>query len=177
MERSPRVDRRGLLLALLQAGLVLGLGGQLLVERALRPRGWLRTEPVDPNLPIRGRYISLRLVAPAPSLRGSETALIRLVVRDGRLQAIGAADHPPQASAPLTAWMHSEAGTTLAALDQPLAFFLPPDVPDPSARAVASAGTERLWVEVTLPSQGLPRPIRLGTSRQGSAAITPLALR
>ncbi|MDM7951858.1 MAG: hypothetical protein QUV07_01365 [Cyanobium sp. CZS 25K] len=35
---------------------------------------------------------------------------------------------------------------------------------------------EQLWVEVTLPAQGPPRPIRLGV-RRGEGPITPLELR
>lgn len=45
---------RGLLVALLQGGLLLSLGGQLLLDRATLPRGWMLSEPVDPHLPIRG---------------------------------------------------------------------------------------------------------------------------
>jgi hypothetical protein len=43
-------------------------------------------------------------------------------------------------------------------------------VPDPS---VLEAG-EELWVEVTLPRSGAPRPIRLGVRKDG--VLTPLAL-
>ncbi|MEB3165960.1 MAG: hypothetical protein VKO65_04745 [Cyanobacteriota bacterium] len=172
---SPGSRRAGLLLAAVQCGLLLAIGGQMLLERALRPRGWARVEPVDPNLPIRGRYIRLQLSAPAPSLDEDSHGPIRLVVRGDRVEAIAASDDPRGASTALTAWLRSEAGGTLAVLDQRLAFFLPPDVPDPSARA--ARGAERLWVEVTLPSEGLPRPIRLGTDPDGSGAITPLKLR
>jgi hypothetical protein len=172
---GPGSRRAGLLLAAVQCGLLLTIGGQMLVERALRPRGWARVEPVDPNLPIRGRYIRLQLAVPAPGLDAPSSTPIRLVVRGDRLEAIAASDEPPRASGPLTAWTHSEGGRTMAVLEQSLAFFLPPDVPDPSARA--ATGTERLWVEVTLPSEGLPRPIRLGTDPDGSGTITPLKLR
>lgn len=55
-------------------------------------------------------------------------------------------------------------------LDQPLAFFIPERVPDPSIR---QPGGE-LWVEVTLPKAGAPRPIRLGVKKDG--VITPLDL-
>jgi hypothetical protein len=36
-------------------------------------------------------------------------------------------------------------------------------VPDPSIRAPG----EELWVEVTLPRRGPPRPIRLGVKKDG----------
>jgi hypothetical protein len=53
-----------------------------------------------------------------------------------------------------------------------VAFFIPPRVADPSRRLPG----EQLWVEVTLPVEGPPRPIRLGVKR-GAGPITPLELR
>ena len=52
-----------------------------------------------------------------------------------------------------------------------LAFFIPPDVKDPSLRPDGST----LWVEVSLPGLGAPRPIQLGIEKDG--LIEPLALR
>ncbi|MFM7313166.1 MAG: hypothetical protein ACKO0M_08375, partial [Cyanobium sp.] len=63
---TPR--RAGLVVALLQGGLLLSLGGVMLSDRLRLPRAWVRTVPVDPELPIRGRYVSLRLLVPAPQL-------------------------------------------------------------------------------------------------------------
>ena len=40
----------------------------------------------------------------------------------------------------------------LAVLEQPVAFFIPEHVPDPSRRGLG----EELWVEVTLPRKGPP---------------------
>jgi hypothetical protein len=60
---------------------------------------------------------------------------------------------------------------TLAVLDQPVAFFITEHIPDPSRRAPG----EELWVEVTVPRKGPPRPIRLGV-RQGDGPIVPLEL-
>ena len=53
---------RALAVALLQAAIVLAVGGKLLYDRATLPRAWVETAGVDPYLPIRGRYASLRLV-------------------------------------------------------------------------------------------------------------------
>ena len=60
---------------------------------------------------------------------------------------------------------------TITVLDDSVAFFIPEHVSDPSIRAPG----EELWVEVTIPKKGPPRPIRLGVKKGG--AITPLALR
>jgi hypothetical protein len=48
-------------------------------------------------------------------------------------------------------------------LAEPLAYFIPEHAPDPSRRAPG----EELWVEVTIPRAGAPRPIRLGVKRDG----------
>lgn len=165
--------RAGLLLAAVQAGLLLLLGGQMLLERLSRPRGWGLTAPVDPNLPIRGRYIRLGLRVPAPALALNASTSVRLVVRNGLVEAIDPARAMPGSTEPLPASILPDRGGAVAQLRQPLAFFLPPQVADPSLRPAG----ERLWVEVTLPERGAPRPLRLGVAREGSVAIAPLRLR
>jgi hypothetical protein len=57
-----RLVHKGLILAGLQCLMVLSLTGKLLYDRATCPRVWIRTQPYDPSLPIRGRYLSLQLV-------------------------------------------------------------------------------------------------------------------
>ncbi|MBM5822600.1 MAG: hypothetical protein FJ082_09150 [Cyanobacteria bacterium K_Offshore_surface_m2_011] len=163
---------RGLLVALLQGGLLLSLGGQLLLDRATRPRGWILSEPVDPYLPIRGRYVNLALLVPAPEVpagRSRPWSGERLVLRSeaARVRATLATDATPR-SRSLAATPQGEGWR----LGPSVAYFIPPGVADPSRRPAG----ERLWVEVTLPGQGPPRPIRLGVKR-GEGPITPLELR
>lgn len=62
MTLTPR--HKGLIVAGLHCALVLGIGGKLLYDRATRPRQWVLTAPYNPNLPIRGRYVRLRLIMP-----------------------------------------------------------------------------------------------------------------
>jgi hypothetical protein len=57
--------RKGIVLGALQCALVLSLTGKLFYDRATCPRVWVRTQPYDPNLPIRGRYLSLMLAPEA----------------------------------------------------------------------------------------------------------------
>jgi hypothetical protein len=57
--------RKGIILGALQCALVLSLTGKLLYDRSTRPRIWVKTMPWDPNLPIRGRYLSLILAPDA----------------------------------------------------------------------------------------------------------------
>ena len=56
-----KLFQKGLILAGVQCLMVLSLTGKLLYDRATCPRVWVRTTPWDPNLPIRGRYLSLQL--------------------------------------------------------------------------------------------------------------------
>jgi hypothetical protein len=56
---------KGIILAALQCALVLSLTGKLFFDRATCPRIWVKTLPYDPNLPIRGRYLSLTLAPEA----------------------------------------------------------------------------------------------------------------
>jgi hypothetical protein len=113
--------QKGLLLALLQLAIVLGVAGNYYSDRSRLPRVWVRAMPFDPNLPIRGRYVRLRLAGPISA-------------------------------------------------NEPVAFFIPEHVPDPSRRPPG----EELWVEVSVPAQGPPRPIRLGVKKDG--VLTPLDL-
>ena len=159
----------GVALAIVHLALVGMLGLKLLADRAQLPRAWARTLPYDPSLPIRGRYVRLRLEVPLDSglestSRGQPTG-VRLEARDGRLRGV------PDTGAQRTIMIDSAQGDLRAALVQPVAFFIPEHVPDPSLRGAG----EELWVEVTLPRKGPPRPIRLGVRRDGT--IAPLHLR
>jgi hypothetical protein len=53
-------------------------------------------------------------------------------------------------------------------LAEPVAFFIPEHATDPSRRR----NEEELWVEVTVPRRGPPRPIRLGLKK--GDVLTPL---
>ena len=164
---TPR--RAGLALALAHAALVASLGAKLLADRARLPHGWARTLPYDPDDPIRGRYVRLRLEVPLDSspadLRGWDLRSVRLRVEGGRL--VGALD----SAGAIDARFDSAGGEVRAALAEPVAFFIPEHIPDPSVRPPG----EELWAEVTVPRRGPPRPIRLGVRRNGT--LTPLEIR
>ena len=161
--------RAGIVLAIAHVGAGRHPWTQAAGGSSAAPRAWARTLPYDPSLPIRGRYVRLRLEVPLDSTVTVDGAValagVRLEARDGRLQAV------PDSSAASTVTIDSIQGSPRAALVRPVAFFIPEHVPDPSRR---NAG-EELWVEVTIPRRGPPRPIRLGVRTDG--AITPLDLR
>ncbi len=158
---SPAV-RRGLLVALLHVLLVVGIGAKLLIDRATRPRVWARVLPVDPDLPIRGRYVQLQVEGAADGLPLADWTPVSATVREGQLVFV-----PASESTGLWASVAPVRGRPVATLHQPLAYFIPEHVPDPSRREPG----EELWVEVTIPRRGPPRPIRLGVKKDGELRV------
>ena len=160
--------RAGVVLALFQAGLLLLVGLTFWIERLTAPRLWALAQPVDPNLPIRGRYVSLRLRVPLSGVETSGSTMQSVILQGqgDRLVAENDGDGDRYAGA-----LIRRDGQTLVELSEPLALFIPPDVKDPSRRSPS----DPLWVEVTLPRSGPPRPIQLGVMLRGR--VRPLSLR
>jgi hypothetical protein len=155
-------------LAVVHVLLVGSLGLKLLIDRARLPRAWVRTVPFDPSLPIRGRYVRLRLEVPLSRSNGArpgEYRNVRLATEDGSV--VGAVDD----TGPIQARLDSTGRGITAGLVEPIAFFIPEHIPDPSVRPSG----EELWAEVTVPPRGPPRPIRLAARRNGT--LTPLDIR
>lgn len=170
---------KGLVLAAVHVGLVASLGAKLLYDRAIRPRVWTLAAPYDPNLPIRGRYVSLQLVIEPRAVRETKPGSvsqppqsINLRVEGDRLVAEANTPPPDYDSSDLHLRFIDRRGEKLAVLAEPVAFFIPEHIPDPSRRQEG----EELWAEVTIPKKGPPRPIRLGM-KKGDGPIIPLAIR
>lgn len=161
--------RKGLTIAAIHLAMVASLGGKLLIDRATRPRVWARTAPIDPDLPIRGRYVRLRIEG-APAAGLSEQQYAVPVVLSVQNETLTVAPDPQPNGARVRGRIVLREGRQTAQLEPPLAFFIPEHVSDPSIRSTG----EELWVEVTLPKQGPPRPIRLGVKKDG--VLTPLAV-
>jgi len=165
--------QKGLILAGAQLALVASLAAKYAIDRARLPRVWVQTVAYDPNLPIRGRYLSVQLRVSPEDVHGShwnssgEMRDVTLNVRDGHLVA-NPADHPTD--------LHVNRriinrGEPVTALMEPVAFFLPEHAMDPSVRRAG----EELWMEVTVPKTGPPRPIQLAIKRGES--FTPLGIK
>jgi len=150
---------RGAAVAVLQCLMVLSVAGKYAMDRERLPRVWTKAAPFDPELFVRGRYVRLRLQVEAPLDAGQLTPA-RLSAVDGRLIA----------TPDLAGSVHIVLGGDRWMIAEPAAFFIPEHVPDPSRRAAG----EELWVEVSVPARGSPRPIRLGVKRDG--VLTPLEL-
>jgi hypothetical protein len=167
---------KGLIVAAVQIALVASLGAKLLYDRATRPRVWARTAPYDPDLPIRGRYVSLQLIVeargvsgPATSAKWQASQAVRLKIDNDRLIAEAADPVAGYNGDDLHLRFIHRRNEQLAVLDQPVAFFIPEHIPDPAIRPEG----EQLWVEVTIPRKGPPRPIQLGVTK-GDGPIMPL---
>ncbi len=165
-----RARQAGLAVALVHVALVGTVGLKLMADRARLPRAWVRSAPYDPSLPIRGRYVRLRLEIPLNGA-GAETSRetnrgVRLSIADGRL--MGTVD---DTVAERRVTVQPRDSAMVGVLDEPVAFFIPEHVPDPSIRPPG----EQLWAEVTVPRRGPARPIRLGILKNG--VLTPLPIR
>ena len=153
--------QRSVAILVAHCGLVLSVAGQYAWDRDHLPRAWASATPVDPESPIRGRYITMHLrVQPAGPVGPYET--VRLGAENGRL--VAHAD--PKGTHRLWGRMPDQ-----LALSEPVAFFIPEHLADPSRREPG----EELWVEVSVPPKGPPRPIRLAVKKDG--VLKPIEIR
>jgi hypothetical protein len=155
------------------------LGAKLLYDRVTQPRVWVQAAPYDPSLPIRGRYVRLQLIVEPrgiheckPSQAGQSLQSVVLRVEEGRLLAEGKQENLSITPSSLRVHHIKIGNEQVAALSEPVAFFIPEGIADPSRRLPG----EQLWVEATIPKKGMPRPIQLGI-RKGSDPIVPLEIR
>lgn len=168
--------QRGLIFAAIQIALVSSLGAKLVWDRGHSPRGWAATRGYDPDLMIRGRYASISLLVKAdkvfpdssraqntPVNRGYGSQNVYLTVENGRVVA-NPTDQYTGLSVSGPEWRDGE---NLSTLYPPVAFFLPEHAVDPT-RAPRST---TLFVEVTIPRKGPPRPIRFGRNLNGTFTI------
>jgi hypothetical protein len=135
----------------------LTVAGKYAVDRQRLPRVWAKTGPVDPYLPLRGRYLSLQLEVASPPAAGN----VELFVENGALRA-----RPSTAQNGVII-----TGGARPVVAEPVACF----IPEHAADLTRLRPGEELWVEVSVPRAGLPRPIRLGIKRDG--VLTPVELR
>lgn len=172
---SPRA--RGLVVGVVQVALVASLGATLAIDRATYPRVWVRAHVSTPSEPLRGRYLALYVeVAAGPGLSvsppGADDDSTR--ARGGSAERSGLARRGPSVPAALVVdrgqllavpalgrqvrvLAVDRAGRRTTELASPLAYYIPEPPPDG-----ANAGEDRsVWVEVTVPPRGLPRPLAI----------------
>jgi hypothetical protein len=169
---------KGVTLALIQLLLVASLGAKLLYDRTTQPRGWAKVQTYDPDLPIRGRYLWEQLSMPAegftfhemtnqePTFRWDYTQQwAYYTIRDGQL--IASSTGAPSQSGGWVNVQKNADGSLLARSESAVFFF----IPDTANISPLQRGDE-MWMEVTLPKKGPPRPIRMALKHGGR--FTPL---
>lgn len=178
---------KGLCLAAIQIAIVLSLAGKLLYDRATRPRVWVQAEGYDPELMIRGRYLAERLRFSAEGFKYVEPVKPNiggwylnqrwayLEVRGGQLIGEMQGAGPGE-------WVYLEKngdGTLMAVSQEPVLVFVPERAAIPTywqwARGAKTKNGQEVWVEVTIPTKGPPRPIRIGVMKNG--VISPVEFR
>lgn len=162
----------GLVVAAVHAAIVLSLGVQASIGRDRLPRAWVQAAPNAPSSRVHGRYLTLNLVpitdaglAPRVDVIDGRTVSrrtpIALEARAGRLVA-------HKAAASRVDLVRANTDAAAAMIAPRVDYYLPAHTADPMP--FLRAGT--LWVEASVPTDGPPRPLRLGVMRNGT--IEPL---
>ena len=185
--------RISIYLLAVQLVIVSSVAAQYLYQRWKCPRVWARAVEVDPPPPMRGRYVRLQLIVDGcqstlPSAKAAEFprdingaavqgrfglragSLFRanLEVQNNRLVAINAAlDETGREGQQVIAVPGTACDQMI--LYQPVPFYVAERTIEPSH---LNAGQE-LWMEVTVPPAGPPRPLQLALKDNG--AWKPLA--
>jgi hypothetical protein len=168
---------KGITLAVIQLLLVASLAAKLLYDRTTQPRGWAKVQTYDPDLPIRGRYLWEQLNMPAEGFTVERNENARnpswgymqqwayYSVRDGQLIA-SSTGSPSQPGGWVNVWKNAD--DTMHARAEQSSFFFIPD----TANIPPLQRGDEMWMEVTLPKKGPPRPIRMALKHNGQ--FTPL---
>jgi hypothetical protein len=185
---------KAIAVALIQILIVSSLGAKLLYDRRTRPQAWFLTQRYDPNLPIRGRYLSLQVEVNDPrspeeiqhkfateiqmyqnqrfsNFYGFGQECGSIALRNGSPIA-EFDDSPPYGCDKLSFQRWYGNGQTVLRVMEPVLFFISDTAKDPSA---LSRGDE-MWVLATIPRKGPPRPIALGIKKAGEKDIRRLGL-
>ncbi len=169
--------RAGLILLIVQLLIVLSVAGKYLYERRFCPRVWTRAMQVDPYLPLRGRYLALQLMIDACSLPkepqyyrpGGRPYLGSLtsgwswpVVPEGVNGRLGARLASPKSEKGPSQeiFLEEHAPCNQVPFSRGELYF----IPDTARPPFPLKPGQQLWVEVTLPPSGPPRPIQLAIS-------------
>ena len=184
-----RLSAASVAVLVIQLALVCSIAAKYLYQRWTCPRAWTRASSYDPELVMRGRYLSLQLTVDGcrstlPSARqaqfprdvngaavggrfgvafpGYSEFPAELKVIDNRLAAIHIRDpKDTRSSQMVTAWQANSCDEMRLAA--PVYFYIAENAKDPLSLA---HGAE-LWIEVTVPPKGPPRPIQLALKHDG----------
>jgi len=189
------ISLTSIVLLAIQLAIVSTIAAKYVYQRWSCPRVWTRATTYDPQLLMRGRYLSLQLVvdgcqstlpsakqaAMPRNLDGVPTGKTysihsdqsvrfpaQLKVEGNKLLAIRI---PEGDNRPDELMVEGRPGASCEdlRLDGPVDFYIAETAANPAA---LKAGQE-LWIEVTVPHKGPPRPLQLALKQDG--AWKPLA--
>lgn len=187
--RSVRFSRSSMLLLLVQLAIVSTVTAEYVYQRWTCPRAWAKVVGFDPELPMRGRYLSLQLFVDACgstlpnasaarfprgfdgtvqsprytiSARGELEFSATLAVQHDRLTATKLPDSAPP-GAGLRILAPPGAPCEAMRLADSVSLYLPEHAASPFP---LKPGTE-LWMQVTVPRSGSPRPLALALQQGG----------
>ena len=179
-----------LALLIIQLLLVSSVAALYLYQRWTCPRVWTRTAAYDPELVMRGRYLQTQLVVdgcestlpsakhatfprdvngaikPGPYVvrpAGTVGFQAELKVADNKLVAVQIQD-PRRADRGQSVSALPGSPCDRLRLDQPVDFYIAEQAQSPLP---LKAGQE-LWIEVTLPPKGPPRPLQMALKDNGA---------
>ncbi len=182
-------SRTSITLLVIQLAIVSLIAAKYLYQRWTCPRVWARTIVYDPELVMRGRYLSEQLIVDGckstlPSAKeasmprnvdglpvgmkfsiNSAQAVrfpAKIKVEGNKLVALRIPDSEiDPAGQTVAAWPGSSCENLR--LDTPVDFYIPEHAIIPTP---LKPGQE-LWIEVTVPPKGPPRPIQLALKQDG----------
>jgi len=188
-----KIAKSSVALLLIQLAIVSSVAAKYLYQRSTCPRVWARTVAIDPESPMRGRYLGLRLMVDGcqstlPSAKAAAfprdingaaiqgpylvraTAIFHadLKVENKRLLAIALQDDQNGTlGQEVSVW--PGAACDAMRLDAPVNFYIAEHAQSP----LPLKPGQELWIEVTVPPKGPPRPLQLAL--KDNNAWTPLA--
>jgi uncharacterized membrane-anchored protein len=188
-------SKTSIVLLLIQLALVSTIAAKYLYQRRSCPRVWTHAAAYDPEMVMRGRYLRLQLTVDGcqstlPSAlhavfpRNSDGTTkptgftvnsefpfqfrANLKVENNKLVAIRIPE-ADQSSKGVMLWAMPGASCDALLIHEPVDFYIAEHAADPTQ---LKPGQE-LWMEVTIPPQGPPRPLQLALKDNG--AWKPLA--
>jgi hypothetical protein len=191
-----KFSKTSIALLAIQLVLVSSIAAKYIYQRSTCPRVWTRAAAYDPEMVMRGRYLSLQLnvdgcgrIAPPAKLKDANNPDAKyhwfILTQADRYTARLAVENHKLVAIPLSGpktWRIAEPtphGITVLAppetscqnllIEQPVDFYIAEHAADPSRLLPG----QELWIEVTIPPQGPPRPIQLALKQGG--AWKPLA--
>ncbi len=190
-----RFSKASIAVLVLQLLIVSAVAAKYLYQRSTCPRVWTRTAAYDPSLVMRGRYLSLQLTVDGcgstlPSAKDAQfprnlngvpvgntfsiqapnavSFQAKIAAKENKLIAIRI---PEADTVTSSQWVSARPGAPCdqMRLSEPVDFYIAEHAKDPT---FLKSGQE-LWIEVTVPPKGPPRPLQLALKDNG--AWKPLA--